>query len=223
MAKGNEGAKLNKYPEQRQKVIEWIFQEPSITDYEITKRLKEEEKFDIARPSITSWRRNHLPSLLEEYTKNQGTFEKTNITAKIEMKMNNLQTINTFIDEFQARRKELQKILPKYEYKKVKDDKTGIEEKIMYVGVGAIDTEDRYNTNTRIIVDLMHERDKIIGAFNAFDVAMETSQAVLKMFSEHFKDWLNKDAPEYKVFLKALKEYENRLKDRYNTDKRLSR
>jgi len=60
------GQKLAKFPLMQQVVVSWCYDNPKISDYEISKRLFDRYEFKFSSPSVKSWRENFLPELLKK-------------------------------------------------------------------------------------------------------------------------------------------------------------
>ena len=56
VTKKNKGDKLHNNPKLETIVIRWINEEPSLSNYKIAEKLREEYKFKITSPSIKTWR-----------------------------------------------------------------------------------------------------------------------------------------------------------------------
>jgi len=212
MAKESQGQKLEKNEKVRNKVIEWIVQEPSLTDYAIVQRLKDELKYKCSQPSIASWRKNYLPQHIQAHEMSLKTLTNQVVSDKIDIKLGNLELLNRFIADFEKRRDLLALIMPTYESQPSGTDR------VIYINVETMDLEKQYQDMSKFILDLTRERDKITGSFSPYDVAIDTAHKMIEVFVLNFKP--DEKSPEYKQFQDALVDFDNNLKERYQSDKK---
>lgn len=215
------GSKIHKHPAIEEKIVSWIYYEPSITDYAISQKLKTELNFKAVQQVVKAWREKYLAELLEEFKKKMDMFTSNEVSSKIDFKLDNLQTLNRFIDKFNKRLEVLDTVQPTYDYtpEVIKnEDGTETIRLVTYVGRGELGIISEHTNMAKFVVDLMEKRDKLIGNFNPFDIAKDTVEKMLGIVARYLK--LTKDSEEYKRFSEDLATLEENLKERYNIAKK---
>lgn len=212
MAKDTQGKKIQDNESVRKKIIEWIILEPSITDYMISKRLKQELNYKTSQPSVASWRKNYFQSSIENQTK---VFSNSDISKKIDLKLNSLGTINSFIEKFKGRATELEKILPKYDAVETESEP---KEKVIYVKAEHLEVEEQYQASSKFVLDLIKEQEKLVGGLSGYEIAQEVGERILDLFITYFRP--NKTSQEFIAFQQALTELDTQLKERYDINKK---
>jgi hypothetical protein len=210
MPKNTQGYKIHKYERVRNAVFKWIVSEPSITDSKISERLRDELNFKASQPSVASWRENYFPEMFKAY---EGKLEDmaTDVTVKIDTKLDSLEKLNAYITEFEKRRELLAMIMPSYS---VDPNNTS---GVRYVSANEQALEERYYNTAKFVIDLLKERDKLIGGWSPYDVATDTAQQVVKMVALYLK--VDTETEEYKSFKEALVQFDASLRERYNVKK----
>jgi len=211
MSKSTQGQKIHKHERIRNNVFKWIIEEPSITDYSISMKLKDEFNFKASQPSVASWRANYFPQMLADHEKSVQELSKP-VAEKIDLKLMSIVTLNKYIEDFSKRLEMLAMILPDY-HVDPNSQTTGVR----YVSGNEVELEERYQTNAKFVVDLIKERDKLVGGWTPYDVALDTAQKITEMVALYLK--VDAQSEEYKAFKEALLQLDSSLKERYNVKK----
>lgn len=174
MSEKKQGDKLNKNPKIKLIVARWIKKNPSISDYEISKRLGSEFGFKISDPSVKSWRDNFYSDVVKELEESDNILEDPVIADPLtEDKLKNVDELNKLIQDL----KEI-----KDKIKEVIDSKTRVQSDGTKVAYFDEDLMKMYYNCISSLYDMVKEKNRVVGNISPYSIARATLDGSIEVF-----------------------------------------
>lgn len=203
------GNKLTKNPELEKTVIKWIEEDKDISDYEISKRLKDRYNFKITSPTISSWKKNYFNNAKKKFEVKLTEKDKE-IFKTVDFKYNCLNSLTVDLKKIEKRISVLDTVLKS----KQKTDKDG--NKIPYIDSYL---ESMYKEYTKLVVEIKEKLIKYSDNQSPFDIVsaiinqtLEEILTIMKMsnvkedgmnrLKNYFRDLYNEYKVKYDIKIK---------------------